>query len=157
MKESKKSTLQKGAKRIQSVPPTPHKEIKALLDGIPRDLPSLSRANWVTQRVSRVGFDWPDLTGVLKKLDEEWEELQQALSSKNRKRIREEIGDLLFVLVNLSRWIRIDPEDALNRTIDKFISRFKYIERSLRKKGKSVHQSDLTEMDALWEEAKGRG
>ncbi len=136
--------------------PISHKKIKSLLDGMPGDLPSLSRANWVTQRVSRVGFDWPDLAGILEKLDEEWEELREALSSKNRKKIREEIGDLLFVLVNLSRLIRIDPEDALNRTIDKFISRFKYIERSLRKKGKSVHQSDLAEMDALWEEAKGK-
>jgi tetrapyrrole methylase family protein/MazG family protein len=89
-------------------------------------------------------------------MDEEIKELQEALSSGDRRKIREEIGDLLFVLVNLSRFLRIDPEDALRRTIEKFISRFHYIERSLSKRGKSIGQSNLSEMDCLWEEAKGK-
>lgn len=136
--------------------PPRHKKTKSLLDGIPEDLPSLSRANRITRRVSKAGFDWPDLKGILSKLDEEMEELREALSSGDRRKIREEIGDLLFVLVNLSRFIRIDPEEALKRTIEKFISRFHYIEASLQKKGKSIHQSNLDEMDDLWEEAKGK-
>ncbi len=136
--------------------PPRFKKTKSLLDGIPEDLPSLSRANRITRRVSTAGFDWPDLAGVLAKLDEEMQELREALSSGDRRKIREEIGDLFFVLVNLSRFLGIDPEAALKRTIEKFISRFKYIERSLRKKGKSIRQSDLAEMDRLWEEAKGK-
>jgi tetrapyrrole methylase family protein/MazG family protein len=129
---------------------------RSLLDGIPVDLPSLSRAERITRKVSSVGFDWPNLKGVLKKMDEERKELREALSSGDRKKMREEIGDLLFVLVNLARFLKIDPEDALRRTIEKFISRFHYIERSLSKRGKSIDQSSLSEMDLLWEEAKGK-
>jgi tetrapyrrole methylase family protein/MazG family protein len=87
-------------------------------------------------------------------MDEEMKELGEALSSGDRRKIREEIGDLLFVLVNLARFLRIDPEEALRRTIEKFISRFHYIETSLHQKGRSVYQSNLSEMDCLWEEAK---
>ena len=115
---------------------------------------SLSLAYQLTRRVSRLGFDWPDLEGVLKKLDEEMRELREALSLQNRRRIREELGDLFFVLVNLSRFLRIDPEEALRKTVKKFMLRFHYIETSLHKKGKSIPQSDLIEMDQLWEEAK---
>jgi len=131
-----------------------HRKIRSLLDGIPEDIPSLLRANLITQRVSRAGFDWPDLKGVLSKMEEEIQEVQQALLSGDKKKIREEIGDLLFVLTNLARFLKIDPEDALRRTIEKFISRFMYIEVSLLKKGKTIHQSNLIEMDSLWEEAK---
>ena len=125
-----------------------------ILEGVSKDHSSLSRAYQLTQRVSRVGFDWPKIGGVLKKLEEEMEELREALSLKNRRRIREEIGDLLFVLVNIARFLRIDPEEALNKTLEKFTSRFNYIEKSLRKKGKTLRQSNLIEMDRLWEEAK---
>ena len=117
---------------------------------------SLSLAYQLTRKVSRLGFDWPDLDGVLKKLDEEMKEFREALSLQNRKRIQEELGDLLFVLVNISRFLRIDPEEALKKTVDKFRRRFHYIEASLHKKGKSFHQSNLIEMDQLWEEAKKR-
>lgn len=126
----------------------------SILEGISKDYSSLSRAYQLTQRVSRVGFDWPKIGGVLKKLEEELIELREALSLKSRRRIREEIGDLLFVLVNIARFLRIDPEEALNKTLEKFISRFNYIEKSLRKKGKTLRQSNLIEMDCLWEEAK---
>jgi uncharacterized protein YabN with tetrapyrrole methylase and pyrophosphatase domain len=117
---------------------------------------SLSLAYQLTRKVSRLGFDWPDLNGVLKKMDEEMKEFREALSLHNRRRIREELGDLLFVLVNISRVLRMDPEDALKKTVEKFIRRFHYIERSLHKKGKSFRQSNLIEMDQLWEEAKKR-
>ncbi len=126
----------------------------SLLEGIPKNLPALQRAFLVSKTVSGVGFDWPHLKGVFKKLREELKEFQEALSLRDQKRLREELGDLLFVLTNLSRMLRIDPEKALQRTIGKFIRRFQYIERSLQKKGKSLNQSTLLEMDALWEEAK---
>jgi tetrapyrrole methylase family protein/MazG family protein len=147
----------KTMKRPKSIMPLPCKKTKSLLDGISEDLSSLSRANRITLRVSSAGFDWPELSGVLAKLDEEMKELREAISSGSRKKMREEIGDLFFVLVNLARFLGIDPEAALKRTIEKFISRFKYIERSLKKKGRSIHQSNLAEMDRLWEEAKGKG
>ena len=115
---------------------------------------SLSLAAQLTREVSRLGFDWPDLDGVLKKLDEEMKEFREALSLQSRSKIREELGDLLFILVNISRFLRIDPEEALRKTVKKFMLRFHYIETSLRKKGKSFHQSNLIEMDQLWEEAK---
>ncbi len=115
---------------------------------------SLSLAYQLTKQASRVGFDWPDIRGVLNKLDEELEEFRKALSLKDKKRIREELGDLLFVMANIARFLRIDPERALRRTVKKFISRFHYIETTLRKQGKSFRQSNLFEMDQLWEEAK---
>ena len=115
---------------------------------------SLALATQLTKEVSRLGFDWPDLNGVLKKLEEELKEFKEALSLQNRSRIREEFGDLLFALVNVSRFLRIDPEDALRKTVAKFVVRFHYIETSLRREGKSFDQSNLDEMDQLWEEAK---
>jgi tetrapyrrole methylase family protein/MazG family protein len=128
----------------------------SILEGISRDYSSLSRAYQLTQRVSEIGFDWPRIGEVLEKLEEELKELREALSLKNRRRIREEIGDLLFVIVNIARFLRIDPEEALNKTVRKFTSRFNYIEKSLRQKGKTFRQSNLIEMDRLWEEAKKR-
>lgn len=118
---------------------------------------SLSLAYRLTRKVSKLGFDWPDLKGVLDKLDEEMIELREALSLQNRSKIREELGDLLFVLVNLSRFLQIDPERALKKTVEKFMLRFHYIETSLQKRGKSFHQSNLVEMDQLWDEAKKEG
>ncbi|MDI7259449.1 MAG: MazG nucleotide pyrophosphohydrolase domain-containing protein [Thermodesulfobacteriota bacterium] len=130
------------------------KRNRSLFKGIPEDLPSLLRAYRITRRASRVGFDWPDLEGVLDKMDEELEELREALACQDRDMVREEIGDLLFVLTNIARFLRINPEEALKRTLKKFASRFHYIERNLQKKGKNLSQSNLIEMDDLWEKAK---
>ena len=110
----------------------------------------------MTKSVSQVGFDWPDISGVLDKLDEEMKEFKEALTLSHRKRICEEIGDLLFVLANIARFLRIDPEEALNKTLEKFTKRFNYIETTLCKKGKTLQESNLIEMDRLWEEAKRR-
>ena len=132
------------------------KQWRSILEGVPKDSPSLSQAYQLTQRASRVGFDWPSIEGVLKKLDEEMGEFREALSLRNRRRIREEMGDLLFVLANVSRLLQINPEKALRKTLAKFVSRFHYIETSLRKEGKSFQQSNLIEMDRLWEESKKR-
>ncbi len=128
----------------------------SILEAIEKELPALSLAYQLTEKASHVGFDWPDLKGVLRKLDEEMKEFKEALSIQDRKRIREEIGDLLFVLVNIARFLRIHPEEALRNTIKKFILRFSHIETSLRKEGKTFHQSNLMEMERLWEEAKKR-
>jgi tetrapyrrole methylase family protein/MazG family protein len=117
---------------------------------------SLPLAYRLTREVSRLGFDWPDVSGVLKKLDEEVKEFKEALHLGNRRKVRDELGDLLFVMVNLARFLNIDPEKALRRTVDKFTSRFGYVEMSLRRQGKSLKQSNIFEMDRLWEEAKGR-
>lgn len=131
-----------------------NKEWRSILERVPKGSPSLSRAYQLTQRASRVGFDWPNIEGVLNKLDEEIREFREALSLQNRRRIFEEIGDLLFVMANVSRFLKIDPEEALEKTLEKFISRFHYIEFSLHQEGKSFRQSNLMEMDRLWEESK---
>jgi tetrapyrrole methylase family protein/MazG family protein len=133
---------------------TSRKEWRSILEGVSRSSSSLSRAYQLTERASRVGFDWPDIEGVLNKLDEEMRELREALSLRDRRKIREEIGDLLFVMANVSRFLRIHPEKALKKSLDKFVSRFHYIETSLHGQGKSFSQSNLTEMDRLWEESK---
>jgi tetrapyrrole methylase family protein/MazG family protein len=127
---------------------------RSILEGVRKDSPSLLRAYQLTKIASQAGFDWPNIAGVLKKLDEEIEEFKEALSLRNRRRIMEELGDLLFVLTNIARFLHINPEEALRRTLEKFTMRFHYIETSLRKKGKSLHESNLIEMDRLWEEAK---
>jgi tetrapyrrole methylase family protein/MazG family protein len=126
---------------------------RSLLEGVPRHLPSLQRALRIQQRAARVGFDWKKSTDAWKKVREELEELRHALSSDPRKR-HEEFGDLLFALVNYARFLDIDPESSLRGTNEKFTKRFRYIERQLQKRGKHPHQATLTEMDALWDEAK---
>ncbi len=92
----------------------PEKEWRSILEGVPEDSPSLSQAYQLTQKASRVGFDWPSIEGVLNKLDEEMREFREALSLQNRRRIREEIGDLLFVVANVSRFLHIHPEEAMS-------------------------------------------
>ena len=138
---------------VKSKKKIPH---RSAIKSLPKNLSSLLLAYQLTERVSKLGFDWPNLSGVLEKLDEETKEFREALSLQNRNKIREEIGDLLFVLVNIARVLRINPEEALKKTVKKFNRRFQYIEKSLQQNGKSLHQSNLIEMDLLWEEAKKR-
>jgi tetrapyrrole methylase family protein/MazG family protein len=132
----------------------PEKAWRSILGGVRKDSSSLSRAYQLTRIASRAGFDWPNIEGVLEKLDEEMREFREALALQDRKKICEEIGDLLFVLANVSRFLHLHPEEALKKTLNKFVSRFHYIEASLHQKGKSLRQSDLVEMDRLWEESK---
>jgi uncharacterized protein YabN with tetrapyrrole methylase and pyrophosphatase domain len=115
---------------------------------------ALLQAYDLTSKASRLGFDWPDTAGILDKLDEELAELKEALDLEDRKKIEDELGDLLFVLVNVARFLRINPERALTKTISKFKRRFGYIEKALKRMGKSFEQSNLAEMDRLWNEAK---
>jgi tetrapyrrole methylase family protein/MazG family protein len=132
----------------------PEKVWRSILEGVRKDSSSLSRAYQLTRIASRAGFDWPNIEGVLEKLDEEMREFREALALQDRKKICEEIGDLFFVLANVSRFLHLHPEGALKKTLDKFVSRFHYIEASLHQEGKSFRQSDLVEMDRLWEESK---
>lgn len=130
------------------------KQRDSILDGVPKTLPSLLRAHRVQDRASRVGFDWEKVEDVLPKLDEELTEFREALKRKKPDEIEDELGDIFFVLVNISRFVGINPEDALRKTISKFISRFRYIEMSAADAGKTLSDMTLAEMDALWEEAK---
>lgn len=116
--------------------------------------PALRQAQQLGEAAARVGFDWPDLEGVLAKLDEELQEFREVLAEGDPARQEEELGDLLFCLVNVARFLRLDSEGALRRTIFKFIRRFNLVERALVKQGKTPESATLAEMDALWEEAK---
>jgi len=129
---------------------------KSVLDGVPLSLPALVRAIKLQNKAARVGFDWPDMEPVLEKIREEIGELEDATSLENpsREKIAEEYGDLLFVVANLGRHLQIEPEDALRRANAKFIRRFGQVEKLLQAKGKTPDQSDLKEMDALWDEVK---
>jgi tetrapyrrole methylase family protein/MazG family protein len=133
------------------------KNRESILEGIPRELPSLLRAHRIQARAARVGFDWKQVEDVVSKLDEELKEFREALEKKDQRQIEDELGDLFFVLVNISRFVGINPEDALRKTISKFISRFRYIEMKAAEAGKGLSGMSLEEMDALWDEAKGKG
>jgi tetrapyrrole methylase family protein/MazG family protein len=132
------------------------KRRESLMDGLPLHLPALMRAYRLTQRASQVGFDWEHKDQVWEKLEEELKEFQEALQEGKAEGLREELGDILFTLVNLARFIGVDPEDALRRVTQKFAERFAYLERRLREEGKAPHEVSLAEMDALWEESKGK-
>ncbi len=126
----------------------------SLLDGIPSKLPALHRANQLTAKASRVGFDWPDLQGVLQKLREEAEEIIEAKSRNDAQKLADEVGDLLFVAVNVARFLGIDPETALRRSNSKFERRFRHMESKIKQQGRELKDASLAEMDALWEQAK---
>jgi len=130
----------------------------SMLDSVPSKLPAVMEAFQMTTKVSRVDFDWPDVASVLEKLDEEVEELKEAVSSEKptHQEISGEVGDLLFVAVNVARLLGIDPESALKSSNRKFRRRFRYIEDRLREQGRKPSDSDHIEMDRLWDEAKER-
>lgn len=125
-----------------------------VLDGIAGNLPALTRAVKLQKRAARVGFDWPHTTNVLEKLNEEVAELIEAQNSKTHADQIEEFGDLMFVMANLGRHLKIDPEEALRAANRKFTRRFERIEALLAAQGKTPASSNLTEMDALWDTAK---
>ncbi len=132
-----------------------HDERRSLLEGVPRSMPSLIRAHKVQERAARVGFDWNRLDEALPKLDEEIAEFKESLRTENAAKIEEELGDVFFTLVNLSRFLDLDPEEALRKTIGKFIRRFRYIEEKAAGAGRNLKDMTLDEMEALWQEAKG--
>jgi tetrapyrrole methylase family protein / MazG family protein len=125
-----------------------------LSDGIPCSLSTLAKAQRITARASAAGFDWQEAAGVLNKVEEELAEFHAAMETKNPERMKEEAGDLLFTLVNLCRFAKVDAEEALRASLRKFIDRFSHIERELATQGKTPEHSSLAEMDRIWEEAK---
>jgi len=127
---------------------------KSLLDGIPKNLPALYKANQMTAKASRVGFDWPNLEGILAKIEEEANELRREHERMDHEAMADEVGDLLFVAVNAARFVGVDPESALRRSNRKFERRFRYMESRIKQQGRRLQDASLQEMDALWEEAK---
>jgi MazG family protein len=125
-----------------------------LLASVPRTMPALVEAQQITSRAARSGFDWENPDQVLEKLHEELAEFDQARRNASQPELEDELGDLLFVLVNLARFVKVDPEQALRRTNAKFRDRFGYIERKLAERGRKLEDSHIAEMEALWQEAK---
>ena len=130
------------------------KDRKGLLDGVPISLPALSQAQEYQDRAARVGFDWPEVDGVLDKIKEEIEEIKHAETDFE---LASEIGDLLFAIVNLARWKRVDAESVLRQTNKKFRNRFGYVEQGAKNQGRNLSDLTLDEMESLWQEAKHRG
>jgi len=130
--------------------------VTSVLSDVPNALPALTRAEKLQSKASKVGFDWNDARLVLDKLREETQEIEEAIASGNQIHIEEEIGDVLFVIVNLARHLKVDPEQALRKSNKKFTRRFNYIENKLHVKGKSPSEVNLAEMDALWNEIRAR-
>ncbi|HEX2998493.1 MAG TPA: nucleoside triphosphate pyrophosphohydrolase, partial [Anaerolineales bacterium] len=127
------------------------KDGKGFLDGVPLALPALSQAQEYQDRAARVGFDWPEIEGVLAKIAEEIDEVKRAT---NEEELAAEIGDLLFALVNLARWKKVDAESVLRGTNMKFKKRFSYIEQNAKKQGRELSSLSLDEMESFWQEAK---
>lgn len=136
---------------------------KSLLDGIPKELPSLIRAFRIQEKSSKVGFDWETSEDAFKKLEEELLEFKEAAEKRKKKNgeleedlneLETELGDILFSIVNYARFLNINPESALRKTISKYLKRFRYIEETLEKRGKKITESNLKEMDGIWNESK---
>jgi tetrapyrrole methylase family protein/MazG family protein len=152
-----------GEKRLENAKEVVHQweqiklnegEKKGLLDGVPKAQPALNRAFRVQEKAAGVGFEWPHIEGVWEKLDEEVREFRAAMNQGDARAREEEFGDFLFSLVNLARYLKINPEDALRNTVEKFIRRFQYIEEKISSRGRSLAEATLEEMDELWEESK---
>ncbi|MFO0596528.1 MAG: nucleoside triphosphate pyrophosphohydrolase [Myxococcaceae bacterium] len=126
----------------------------SVLDGVPKDAPALQRAERLTEKASRIGFDWPNLSGVREKLAEELGELDEAIASKDKLAMEHELGDVFFALANVARHLGIAPEDALRATNRRFTTRFHAVERGLEAQGVGFGEATLDQMNALWDRAK---
>lgn len=133
-------------------PPTPVRE--SVLDGVPRNMPALARAEKLQSKAARVGFDWTNAADVIAKIREELDEVEQAVAAGEKAAVREEIGDLVFAVANLARHLGVDPETATQATNAKFTRRFNYIEQHIERTGKTLVEASLDDMEALWQEAK---
>lgn len=127
---------------------------KSTLDGLPVQLPALIRAQRMQEKVANVGFDWPEWKLAWEKLDEELQEFREALERNNPEELSDEFGDVLFSMVNVSRYFELNAEDSLRKTNAKFEHRFRYIEKKLKEQDKALKDATLEEMDVLWNEAK---
>jgi XTP/dITP diphosphohydrolase len=126
----------------------------SVLEGVPKSLPALVKASRIQEKVSGVGFDWEEPQQVFEKLKEELEELQHEVTEDNQNLIEAEFGDVLFSMINYARFLKVNPENALERTNKKFIKRFQYLEQKAKQQGKALADMTLTEMDVYWNEAK---
>ncbi|MER2561970.1 MAG: nucleoside triphosphate pyrophosphohydrolase [Myxococcaceae bacterium] len=126
----------------------------SVLDGVPSAAPALQRAERLTEKASRIGFDWPDVSGARAKVDEELKELDEAIASKDRDAIEHELGDVLFALANVGRKVNCPPEDALRMTNKRFTARFHHVEAKLHEAGIPFGEATLKQMDLFWDEAK---
>lgn len=127
---------------------------KSVLEGVPRSLPALVKAARIQEKVRGVGFDWDNKDQVWEKVQEEIQELNEAVESKDHSEIENEFGDVLFSLINYARFIQINPENALERTNKKFINRFQWMEEQIRSESKEMNKMSLTELDEYWNQAK---
>ena len=125
-----------------------------ILDDVALNLPALVRSLKLQKRAARVGFDWPTVSKVLKKIEEETKELVEAKEFESQERINEEFGDLMFSIVNLGRHLKVDPEEALKKANKKFVTRFKFIEDEIKSQGRNLEDTSLEEMEQLWQSAK---
>lgn len=130
---------------------------KTVLEGVPNSLPSLVKAHRIQDKVRNVGFDWEEREQVWDKVQEEFNELKEEIAHKDADKMEAEFGDLFFSLINAARLYKINPDNALERTNQKFIRRFNYLEEHTLKQGRSLKEMTLAEMDALWNEAKAKG
>lgn len=130
---------------------------RSLVDGIPKHLPALSKAYLVQKRVAKVGFEWDDISGVVAKLEEELAEVKEAMALKDPDAIREELGDLLFSTVNLSRTLGHESEELLNENIQKFMRRFQGLENRLHAEGREMEGCSIDELEAVWQAVKAEG
>lgn len=128
--------------------------VKSVLGNVPKAMPALARAQSISRRAAHLGFEWPNIEQVWEKVEEEIRELKEAAASGDKLRTGEEVGDLLFTLVNIARFLEVEAEEVLTQTVDRFTRRFHHIETKLKQANKSFDQSSLEEMDRLWEEAK---
>ncbi len=126
-----------------------HKDRESAIDGIPITLPAMQKAYKIQKKAAKTGFDWENADGAMLKLEEEIEEVREAVREGDLSHIEEEIGDMIFAVINIARKLKVDPEEALNRTIKKFDKRFRYIEKNI-----DIKNADLQKMEKLWQEAK---
>mgnify|MGYP001473894166 FL=1 len=127
---------------------------KSVLEGVPKSLPAMVKANRIQDKVAGVGFDWEEPKQVFEKLQEELKELEDEVTDNNRNLIEAEFGDVLFSMINYARFLKVNPENALERTNKKFIKRFQYLESKAAEQGKALKDMSLSEMDIFWNEAK---
>jgi tetrapyrrole methylase family protein/MazG family protein len=132
------------------------KRRESSLDGIPTSLPALDRAYKLQKRAAKVGFDWSSYRGIKEKVLEELDEIEEALKRGDRDKLKEEVGDFLFMAVNLARFLGVYPEEALREANRKFEERFRYMEKRAKEEGRELKELSLEEMERLWQEAKGK-
>lgn len=152
--EAKAENSDEVLKQWEEIKREEKQERKSILDGVPRALPALLRAAKIQKKAARVGFDWPDLAGALQKVEEELAEFKETLASENTADQAEELGDLLFAIVNVARKSRLESEHLLSAATDKFVNRFHFIEKEIQAQGRCIEDYSLEALDELWEVAK---